>query len=326
MSTARPTVSVVIPCYNAEAFVEGAVASACGQSYPLAEVICVNDGSTDGTLGVLQRLHAREGDRLVVLSQPNRGPSAARNTGLARATGEYVQFLDADDILQSDKIEHQAHLVRESDPPPDLVAAAYEKVALGGVERSVTRPDPEPLVGLFLARLGITSANLYRREALLAAGGWDEAMRTSEDPELAFRMFQRGAAVCIDPTPKTLLRRRADSQWNEDWQASLRGWLRLRMAMLEWAQAHDVLSSEQQRVVEHKVFEVISQVYTFDPELAVWSSEALSKAFRPQREKYGRTYAWSYQMLGFRAAQGIRAYGSRIRAAQRRMMGRALRE
>ena len=96
-------VSVIIPAYNAEATIDQTLSSVFNQTYPSLEIIVVNDGSKDGTLRLLERY----GDRINLISIPNQGVSIARNTGLKYATGEYVQFLDADDLLMPTKIEVQ---------------------------------------------------------------------------------------------------------------------------------------------------------------------------------------------------------------------------
>lgn len=102
-----PPVSIIIPCYNAERFVGDTIESALKQSYPNIEVIVVNDGSTDGSLEVVQSF----GDRIRVYSGPNRGASAARNCGFEMAQGDWIHYLDADDVIHPDKIaiSLQAH-------------------------------------------------------------------------------------------------------------------------------------------------------------------------------------------------------------------------
>ena len=99
----RPKVSVVIPLYNQKQFVKEAIDSVLSQSYPDVEIIVVDDGSTDDPTTELEGY----GDRIIVISQENRGLAGARNTGIRRSTGEYLQFLDADDFLHPDKIRLQ---------------------------------------------------------------------------------------------------------------------------------------------------------------------------------------------------------------------------
>lgn len=105
MSTiARPAVSVIIPAYNGEEFLCECLDSIFAQTLKNIEVICVNDGSTDGTAEVLLSYQTRHPD-MIVITQENGGLSAARNAGLSVATGEYVDFLDCDDALQADALE-----------------------------------------------------------------------------------------------------------------------------------------------------------------------------------------------------------------------------
>jgi|GEM_PF-778680 len=98
-----PLVSIIIPCYNAERYVAEAIQSALDQTYSNCEVIVIDDGSTDGGLEVIKGF----GDKIRWDSGPNRGGCAARNRGLAIAQGEWIQFLDADDLISAEKIEAQ---------------------------------------------------------------------------------------------------------------------------------------------------------------------------------------------------------------------------
>lgn len=113
----HPLVSIVIPCYNAAPWLGETLQSVRSQSWPRIETIIVNDGSTDDTLAIAQR---HEGEGLRIVSQANRGLSAARNAGLRQVRGDYVQFLDADDLLAPDKIALQVDLLQRS--APDAIA------------------------------------------------------------------------------------------------------------------------------------------------------------------------------------------------------------
>ena len=97
-------VSIIIPAYNAECWISNTILSALSQTWPKKEIIIVDDGSTDNTLTAARRF---ESEILKVVAQQNKGASAARNKGLRFAQGNYIQWLDADDILAPDKISHQ---------------------------------------------------------------------------------------------------------------------------------------------------------------------------------------------------------------------------
>ena len=105
MPEKRALVSVVIPCYNAEQYLEQAIQSAEAQSYPNIEIICIDDGSVDRTLELLERLQRKSGRSMKVIRQSNRGVSAARNAGIRLAEGDYIAFLDADDMYSPKFIE-----------------------------------------------------------------------------------------------------------------------------------------------------------------------------------------------------------------------------
>src|SRR5262245_41347662 len=96
-------VSIIIPCYNVERHLAETLESALAQSYPHTEIIVIDDGSTDGTAELI-RSYA---DRLRAEFWPNRGASAARNRGTVLARGEFIQYLDADDVLTRDAIAHR---------------------------------------------------------------------------------------------------------------------------------------------------------------------------------------------------------------------------
>ena len=95
-----PLVSIIIPCFNAEACLQETLDSALAQTHPEVEIIVVDDGSTDGT----RALVAAYGDRLRVIHGPNQGAASARNTGTALARGEFLLYLDADDLLEPEAI------------------------------------------------------------------------------------------------------------------------------------------------------------------------------------------------------------------------------
>src|SRR5579862_254532 len=105
----RPLVSVVIPTYNRSQQTIAAIESVLAQTYPYFETIVVDDGSTDGSGEVIQRFISQRanGHQMRFLSQPNQGQSSARNTGIAKAQGEYIAFLDSDDVWIPEKLEWQ---------------------------------------------------------------------------------------------------------------------------------------------------------------------------------------------------------------------------
>ena len=103
-STTGPLVSVVVPCFDVERYVDECLESLLGQTHTRLQIVAVDDGSTDGTPAVLAR-HASIDPRVEVVTQPNAGLGAARNAGIARADGEFLSFVDGDDVVPRDAVE-----------------------------------------------------------------------------------------------------------------------------------------------------------------------------------------------------------------------------
>lgn len=106
---ASPLVSVIIPCYNSAAHITDAINSVFAQDYPNIEVIVVDDGSTDNSIDILRQF----GDKIVVQQQANQGPAAARNAGMRLAKGEFIAFIDSDDLWLPGKLTAQISYLQQ---------------------------------------------------------------------------------------------------------------------------------------------------------------------------------------------------------------------
>ena len=205
-----PTISVVIAAYQAAAFIADAVESVLAQTYPAQELVVCDDGSTDDLAGALRRY----GDAIKVVRQENRGLSAARNRAVAETTGEFVAVLDADDVFLPPYLERMAAAASER-PDLDIVACnAYLEVD----GRVVGEYYPD--VAAFVVddqRRGalhnhfIFGLATFRRERLLAVGGWDESMRLVEDTDCFIRLILDGARAGLVDEPLARYRLREGS-------------------------------------------------------------------------------------------------------------------
>lgn len=181
-------VSVVIPCFNAEAHLPRSVGSVLGQSCADWELIAVDDGSRDGTLAWLRGL---TDPRIRVVAQDNLGVSAARNTGLRAARAPLVAFLDADDAWSPDFLEKMMVALQDR---PDAVLAycGWQNVGLPGprgepfVPPDYERPNKAEI--LFAGCRWPVHAALARSEAVRAAGGFNPRLRQAEDYALWLEM------------------------------------------------------------------------------------------------------------------------------------------
>jgi glycosyltransferase involved in cell wall biosynthesis len=186
-----PLVSIVIPCWNGEAYLAEAIASAISQTHEAIEIIVVDDGSTDKSCEI-----ARGFPGIEVLSQKNAGVSAARNAGLERAKGEFILFLDADDRLHSEAVRN--HLAAFGKSDATMVYGSNRIVdAQGGVIGQNTQPTRSFTWKDVL--MGVTptpSQAMLRRDALTRAGSFNPSVALGEDFDLYLRVTHLSHGYC----------------------------------------------------------------------------------------------------------------------------------
>lgn len=203
-----PSISVVIPAYQIAPYIAETLDSVFAQTLTDFEVIIVNDGSPD--TDELERALAPYRERICYIQQENAGAGAARNRGVREARGEFVAFLDGDDLWHSDYLEKQLKFVREGDY--DLVyadALLFGDSPIAGKTYMQTAPSEGPVTFISLLRNDcnvITSGVVARRSAVIEAGLFDETLRNAQDFEMWTRMAKRGARLAYQR--KVLLRYR----------------------------------------------------------------------------------------------------------------------
>ncbi|WP_036300347.1 glycosyltransferase family 2 protein [Methylomarinum vadi] len=209
-------ISAVIPTYNNAAFIAAAVASIRKQTVPVAEIIVVDDGSTDDSEAVVEKITPP----VTYIKQPNQGPSAARNTGILAARHDWIAFLDADDQWTPDKIEKQADLIHKY---PELVLVAGDMAEIDSEDRLITESVlakhhllekfqklqggaiPNALAELVSKNFIPTGTVLVKKKALEESGLFNRAIRFGEDLELWAKIAANHAIACI---PEVLMLRR----------------------------------------------------------------------------------------------------------------------
>ena len=202
-----PLVSIVIPCYNASAFVRDAIHSALTQTYSRREIVVVDDGSTDDSLGVI----ASFGGAVRCATGPNRGACAARNLGMSIAKGEFIQFLDADDELHPQKLEYQVPHAIKRGSSITYTKWTSELADDGAGHLFCRHAVHDDSVVIALTSFVQTAAPLYPRSWLDAVGGWDECRPCGQDFDLNLRLACAGAEFVQLPEPLAILRRRSGS-------------------------------------------------------------------------------------------------------------------
>lgn len=203
-----PLVSILVPAYNAAPWIEATLASALAQTHPRCEIIVVDDGSKDRTLDLASKVAARASGRIQVTSQSNAGASAARNHALRLAVGEFIQYLDADDLLSPRKIELQLESLKLE--PRGMLATCRWGRFVGDpasarfVDDAVFR-DFDPIAWLLLhaaqARMMHPAAWLTPRAVAERAGPWDETLSLNDDGEYFARVVLASAGITFTAAP-----------------------------------------------------------------------------------------------------------------------------
>jgi glycosyltransferase involved in cell wall biosynthesis len=208
----QPLVSILVPAYNAERRLADTIKSALGQTWPRKELIIVNDGSTDQTLQVARQFESKE---VIVVTQDNQGAAAARNNALSRCQGDYIQWLDADDLLAPDKIAKQMESVERCAGKRTLFSSSWAYF-FNRCEKAKFTPTPlwfdlSPLEWL----LRKVEHNLYMadsswlvsRELTNAAGPWNSQLSLDDDGEYFCRVLLASDGVKFVPEARSYYRR-----------------------------------------------------------------------------------------------------------------------
>jgi glycosyltransferase involved in cell wall biosynthesis len=207
----EPLVSILIPAYNSEAWIEQTIKSAVAQTWPRKEIIIVDDGSKDGTAAAARQFASKE---VSVVTQPNQGAAAARNKAYSLSQGDYIQWLDADDLLAPDKIAKQMEVCRAGLDKRALLSGSWANfVYRTRKARFVPSPLWADLIPLeWLVRKMEHNAHmqpatwLVSRELTDAAGPWDTRLTLDDDGEYFCRVLMASKGTRFVSEAKTFYR------------------------------------------------------------------------------------------------------------------------
>ncbi len=230
-------ISVIMPCYNAAAYVEEAVICVMNQTYPDVELIVVDDGSTDGSTNILQELATRYTPRIQLHFQDRQGPYPARNLALEHAQGGYVAFLDADDYWTPDALEKLLAALNEHQA--DIAYCGWQNVGEGA-------PGTLPFVPPDYGQMDTAAeflrscpwpihAALVRREAIDAVKGFSERRFSAMDYDLWMRLYAHTQKIVRVPEVMAFYR------WHDKGQIS----------KTRWKQVLDALQVKRDFVTHH---------------------------------------------------------------------------
>lgn len=300
------SVSVLIPCYNAEVWLAQAIDSALAQTHAPLEVIVADDGSTDRSPAIA----ASFAPRVRLIEAPHRGGGATRNLLLEAARGEWLQYLDADDYLLPDKIEQQLRTAAQAQA--DIVYSPMRiRDEATGSERVYDGATGDPVIDYIRWGPFQTSAMLWRREAVVGAGGWKIDQPVCQEHELILRLLQRGARFASSPGVHTVYRQHAaPSVSRRDPLLTIRQRMALTDEFESWLAAGGRLSRE----LRHELFvarmESARSSFLYDRDYARLLYRRARRAgwfFRARSAALPLRYRLMLTLIGFDGAERVAA-------------------
>lgn len=303
-----PKVSILIPCYNAEQWIAQAIQSALDQTYPDKEVIIVDDGSSDRSLDIIKSF----GDRICWETRPNQGGNAARQRLLELSTGEWLQYLDADDHLLPNKVKQQVQFLTQT-PNADVVYSPnILEYHQGDRIWQEVDPIPEPhdpwilLTRWFLPQTG---SPLWRKQAIIDVGGWKLDQPCCQENELYLRLLMAKKKFEYFSGTGSVYR-----QWSEstvckrDKSETYRQRLIIKDRAEEYLHGNGELTEPRQMAINQARFECARLIWLFDPK---WANQIMNcvmsrdPKFVPFSHAAPNHYRIVYQLCGFHTAEKL---------------------
>lgn len=298
--------TVIIPCYNVEAYILECIESVVLQGDIVHHTYVVDNNSTDDTVGkVLAWKNTHPNFPLTLLSETNPGAPAARNLPLARIETKWIQFLDADDLLLPRKISEQILQF----PEADVICAASQHLTIEGI-RQLSTPRTTIPIGLMEGEAGNTCANLFSLRSVQSVNGWDESLKSSQEYDLMFRIWQTGATFEVDLTPRAVIRERPSGQISQlDPAAKWTHLVLLRERMLSSFKTDSKVEETISTALYQSFFDQIRNLAKYDLDTALSSYLRILKpiGFSPKRsDATTRAYILCFHVLGFEFTERLK--------------------
>ncbi|HEX8309714.1 MAG TPA: glycosyltransferase [Chthoniobacteraceae bacterium] len=302
-------VTIGIPCFNSERWLAQAITSALKQSWSNCEVIVVDDGSTDGSVDVARSF----GQKVKLLASEHQGANHARNRILQEAQGEWIQYLDADDYLESGKITQQFSEGNAGAEADVIYSPVWIETTTGTSserEQSRTSPDLDIYAQWLAWQIPQTGGCLWRRSALLSLGGWKDEQPCCQEHELYLRGLQAGLRFVYTPTPHAVYR-----VWSEetlcrrDPRLVIAVKTRLIDVLESWMLERKLWSDVHRRTAGRACFEMARTIakYNFGQAVAYHQERQSRKLIHLEGPAAPKFYRWIYNALGFATAERLAA-------------------
>jgi glycosyltransferase involved in cell wall biosynthesis len=326
-----PLVSILIPAYNAEHWIAETLESALRQTWPRKEIIVVDDSSTDNTLAMARRFSSKS---VTVVTKPNAGASSARNKAFSLSQGEYIQWLDADDLLAPDKIERQMQALEESADAKTLLSCAWGRFTCR-VDRAEFTPtslwcDLSPVEWL-LRKLEQnvfmqTGVWLVSRELTEAAGEWDTRLLGDDDGEYFCRVILASNNIRFVPDARMFYRRSGEAALSYIGTSNKKLEAQFLSMQLHIRYLRSLEESERVRAACLTFLQDwLIQFYPERPDL-IAELEHLAKDLGGELKtpRLSWKYAWIQKLFGWTAAKKAQLYYNQCKSSALRRWDKAL--
>jgi glycosyltransferase involved in cell wall biosynthesis len=324
-------VSILIPAYNAENWIADTIRSALAQTWPWKEIIVVDDGSTDRTLSVARKFESNE---VRVVTQPNQGAAAARNKAFSLSRGDYIQWLDADDLLSPDKVARQMQLATQAKDGRILFSSPWAyfqyRPAKAKFSPSPLWCDLDPtewLTRKWEGNLHMQTATwLVSRELTSAAGPWDTRLLGDDDGEYFSRVINASNGVRFVPQSRVYYRITPSSRLsyigrsNKKMEAQFLG-MKLQIGYLRARGDSDRVRGACVNYLQTW----LRNFYPNRPDLVREAQQlAASLGGRLSLPRASWKYAWIEKLFGFAAAKHTQLYYNRTKSSALRAWDRIM--
>jgi len=284
--------------------------SVLGQTVLPMEIICVDDGSKDKTIEIIRKLQTEFPNKIqLFINDGNRGATYTRNRGLAVANGDYVQFFDADDILNPDKFEYQISLIQKSNPKPDILVGSLKKLFLDGTGKEyIYNQKEDPWLSLMDAMLGVTTSNLFKKDKLIEVNGWADDLKSSQEYDLMFRMLQKDAVVVIDDKiVSTNRERKSGSITKTDPGDKWKRFIALRVRIYNYLFEKGKLTEHIKQTFINILFDATRILYYYDKKAAIkiYKKHIKLVGIPTSSASTSKRYLLIYKLFGFNFAQVV---------------------
>jgi len=306
-------VSIIIPCYNVDEYITECLKSCYNQSYEHIEIICVDNNSQDNTYSILHNEESK--GKIIFLEEKRQGASAARNLGLSVASGEWIQFLDADDLLCPDKILNQLELVEKY--KCDLVYANFFTQKNNGLKIKSSINDKDIWFNLFEGSLGNTCSNLWKKNILYKIGLWNVSLKSSQEYDLLFKYLKYTENIYFDKNYLTVIRQREFGQISQsDLKGNWTRYLELRLSIIEYLSKKNPQYFKKNIIYyQNSLFDILRILYKFNRKLAIDTFKSyFDKDYMPKSSLVTSTnYVRFFRIFGFKLMEDFKKLYDKIK-------------